>query len=87
MHKRTNFLESGQKGAAHLGLSMVEMEEVEKDGREEREKKQNAKFTFKAKYKMLIVKIGRAHQVQQVCHVLPSQHSKEGTWLWISLAT
>ena len=32
------FLESWQKGATHLGLSMVEVEEVEKDGTEEREK-------------------------------------------------
>jgi len=32
------FLESWQKGATHLGFSMVEVEEVEKDGTEEREK-------------------------------------------------
>ena len=90
------FLESWQTVAPHLGLSTVEVEEVKKDGREEKVKRQKlpeswkTKFAFKAKYRMLIVallKIGQTDQVQQVCHVLLSQHSKEGTYLWISLTS
>jgi len=93
MDKRTNSIYSPFPGVmANSGpsprLSTVEVEEVEKDGREERVKRQKlpeswkTKFAFKAKYRMLIVallKIGRTDQAQQVCHVLLSQHSKEGT--------
>ena len=46
--------------APHLGLSKIEVEEVERDGAEEKEKRQKflevwkAGFAFKAKYFVLI---------------------------------
>ena len=82
------FLESWRTVAPHLGLSGTEVEEVERDGTEEKAKRLKileawyAKFAFKAKYRVLIealLKIGRADQAVKVCRVLVSQHSKEGT--------
>ena len=82
------FLESWRTVAPHLGLSRTEMEEIERDGREEREKRLKilelwkGKFAFKATYKVLIevcLKISRADQAEKVCRLLVSQHSKEGT--------
>ena len=84
------FLESWRTVVPHLGLSKADVEEVERDGTEEKEKKQKileswyAKFAFKAKYRVLIealLKIGRADQAVKVCRLLVSQHSKEGTQL------
>ena len=84
------FLESWRTVAPHLGLSSVEAEEVENDGRAENEKRQKilevwkARFAFKAKYIVLIkalLKIGRADQAEQVCHVLVQQRPKEGTFI------
>ena len=81
------FLESWRTVAPYLGLSSVEVEEVERDGTEEKDKRQKilkvwkAKFAFKAKYKVLIntlLKIGRADQAEQVCRVLVPQRPKEG---------
>ena len=84
------FLESWRTVAPHLGLSNVEAEEVENDGRAENEKRRKilevwkARFAFKAKYLVLIkalLKIGRADQAEQVCRVLVPQRPKEGTLL------
>ena len=86
------FLESWRTVAPYLGLSETEVEEVERDGTEEKVKRQKilgswyAKFAFKAKYRVLIealLKIGRADQAMKVCRVLVSQHPKEGTQLRI----
>ena len=80
------FLESWRTVAPHLGLSKVQVEEVELDGTEEKEKKQKileswrAKFAYKANYRVLVkafLKIGRADLAEQVCHLLVQQH-KEG---------
>ena len=85
------FLESWRTVASHLGLSNAEVEEVQRDGTEEKERKRKilevwkARFGFKATYKVLIealLEIGRADQAQEVCHLLVQQH-KEGipfTW-------
>ena len=83
------FLESWRTVASHLGLSRTEVEEVERDGRAEKEKRQKilevwkAGFAFKAKYVVLIkalLKIGRADQAMEVCHLLVPQQAKEGTF-------
>ena len=80
------FLESWRIVAPQLGLSKVQVEDIERDGTEEKEKRQKilecwkAKFVFKAKYTTLVtalLKIGRADQAEQVCHLLVQQH-KEG---------
>jgi len=82
------FLESWRTVAPHLGLSNIESEEVENDGRAENEKRRKilevwkARFAFKAKYMVLIkalLKIGRADQAEQVCRILVPQQPKEGT--------
>ena len=79
------FLESWRTVAPHLGLSSVEVEEVERDGTEEKEKRRKilkvwkAGFAFKAKYTVLIkalLKIGRADQAEQVCRLLVPQPEK-----------
>ena len=81
------FLESWRIVAPHLGLSRTEVEGVERDATEEKEKRQKilevwkAGFAFKAKYIVLIealLKIGRADQAEQVCRVLVPQQAKEG---------
>jgi len=80
------FLESWRIVAPQLGLSKVQVEEVESDSRAENEKRLKileswkAKFAFKAKYTILVtalLKIGRADQAEQVCRLLVQQH-KEG---------
>ena len=80
------FLESWRTVAPHLGLSNVDAEEVERDGTEEKEKRQKilqvwkARLAFKATYIVLVkalLKIGRADLAEQVCHLLVQQH-KEG---------
>ena len=80
------FLESWRTVAPHLGLSRSEVEEVEREGGAEKEKRQKildswqGKFAFKAKYSVLIkalLKIGRADQAEQVCRLLVPH--KEGT--------
>ena len=84
------FLESWRTVAPHLGLSSAKVEEVERDETEEKAKKQKileawrAKFTFKAKYRVLVealLKISRADQAVKVCRLLVSRCSKEGTQL------
>ena len=84
------FLESWRTVAPHLGLYRSEVEEVERDGTEEKAKRLKileawySKFAFKAKYRVLIealLKISRADQAMKVCCVVVSQHSKEGTQL------
>ena len=81
------FLESWRTVVPHLGLSRIEVEEVEQDGRGEKEKRQKilevwkAGFAFKAKYVVLIkalLKIGRADQAEQVCRLLVPQQANEG---------
>lgn len=81
------FLKSWRTVARHLGLSNAKVEEVERDGMNEKEKKLKileswkAKFAFKANYRMLIeilLKCEEAYQAEQVCHLLESQ---KGTWL------
>ena len=76
--------------APHLGLSRSEVDEVEREGGAEKEKRQKildswkGKFAFKAKYIVLIealLKIGRADQAEQLCRLLVPQQSKEGTIL------
>ena len=72
--------------APHLGLSKVEVEEVVRDGTEEKEKRRKiheswkAKFAFKAKYMLIktLLKIGKADQAKQICHLLVPQQPKEG---------
>ena len=80
------FLESWRTVAPHLGLSKFQVEEVELDGTEEKEKKQKileswrAMFAYKVNYRVLVkalLKIGRADLAEQVCHLLVQQH-KEG---------
>ena len=80
------FLESWRTVAPHLGLSRVQVEQVERDGTEENEKRLRfleswkGKFAFKAKYIVLVealLKISRADQAEQVCRLLVQQH-KEG---------
>ena len=94
------FLESWRTVARYLGLSKVEVEDVERDGKEEAHKRLKileawmAKLTFKAKYALLVkqlLKIGRADQAAKVCNLLVSPDSKEGTQLcmqcdWHSIA-
>lgn len=84
------FLESWRTVAPYLGLSSTEVEEVERDGTEEKAKKQKilyvwyAKFAFKAKYRVLVealLKIGQADQAVKVCRLLVSRCSKQGTQL------
>ena len=79
------FLESWRTVAPHLGLSKVQMEQVERDGAEENEKRLKfleswkGKFAFKAKYMVLVealLKIGRADQAEQVCCLLVQQPKK-----------
>lgn len=71
----------------HLWLSKVEVEEVVRDGTEEKEKRWKiheswkAKFAFKAKYMLLIktlLKIRKADQAKQICLLLVPQQPKEG---------
>lgn len=82
------FLESWRTVARHLGLSNVKVDEVERDGVNEKEKRLKileswkAKFAFKANYRMLIetlLKCEEADQAEQVCHLLKSQYSRKGT--------
>ena len=85
------FLESWRTVAPHLGLSNTEVEEVERDETEEKAKKRQkileawyAKFSFKAKYRVLVealLKISRADQAVKVCRLLVSRCCKEGTQL------
>ena len=79
------FLESWRTVAPRLGLSNAEVEEVERDEAEEKEKRRKilevwkARFAFKAKYEVLIkalLKIGRADQAQEVCHLLVPKEGK-----------
>lgn len=76
------FLKSWRTVAHHLELSNVKVDEVERDGVNEKEKKVKileswkAKFAFKANYRMLIealLKCEEAYQAEQVCHLLESQ--------------
>ena len=80
------FLESWRTVAPHLGLSEIQVEEVESDGKAEKEKRQKileswkAKFAFKATYIVLVkalLKISRADQAERVCRLL---RPKEGTF-------
>ena len=82
------FLESWRTVARHLGLSNVEVDEVERDGVDEKEKRLKilelwkAKFAFKANYRTLIetlLKYEQAYQAEQVCHLLEPQYSRKGT--------
>jgi len=84
------FLESWRTVARHLGLSKVQVEDVECDARAEKEKRQafleswKAKLGFKATYMVIVkalLKMGRADQAEQVCRVLVPQQPKEGTLL------
>jgi len=84
------FLESWRTVAHHLGLSKVQVEDVECDARAEKEKRQafleswKAKLGFKATYMVIVkalLKMGRADQAEQVCRVLVPQQPKEGTLL------
>ena len=83
------FLKSWRTVAPYLGLSTAEVEEIERDGKEEKERRLKtleswkSKFAFKATYMVLIetfLKIGQASQAEQVCHVLVPQSSKKGIW-------
>jgi len=76
------FLESWRTVAPHLGLSRIQVEQVERDGTEENEKRLKfleswkGKFAFKAKYIVLVkalLKISRADQAEQVCRLLVQQ--------------
>ena len=78
-------LESWRAVAPHLGLSNAEVQEVERDGTDEKDKRRKilevwkAGFAFKAKYMVLIkalLKIGRADQAEQVCRVLVPKEGK-----------
>ena len=86
------FLESWREVAPHLGLSSAQLEAIERDARSEQEKKLkilelwNAKFAFKATYKVLVevlLKISRANLAEEVCRLLvqqqPSNDSKQLT--------
>lgn len=84
------FLESWRTVARHLGLSKVQVEDVECDASAEKEKRQafleswKAKLGFKATYMVIVealLKMGRADQAEQVCRVLVPQQPKEGTLL------
>ena len=79
------FLESWRTVAPHLGLLKAQVEEVERDGTEEKERKWKilevwkARFAFKATYKVLIealLEIGSADQAQEVCHLLVPKEGK-----------
>ena len=84
------FLKSWRLVAPHLGLSSTDVEDVERDGTEEKAKRYkilevwHEKFVFKAKYRVLVealLKISRADQAVKVCRLLVSRCSKEGTQL------
>jgi len=84
------FLESWRTVAPHLGLSKVQVENIENDGKAESEKRQKmleswkTKYAFKATYMVLVsalLKIGMADQAERVCRLLVSQWPKKGT-LW-----
>ena len=84
------FLESWRTMAPHLGLSKIQVEEVESNGRAETEKRQKileswkAKFAFKATYIVLVkalLKTSKADLAERVCRLLP----KEGTFYRKSL--
>ena len=81
LHDIALFLTSWRTLAPCLGLSS-EVEAVDRDAHNEKEKRQKfletwkAKFAFKAKYKVLVealLKIGSADQAEKVCHLLVSQ--------------
>ena len=81
LHDIALFLTSWRTLAPRLGLSS-EVEAVDRDAYNEKEKRQKfletwkAKFAFKAKYKVLVealLKIDSADQAEKVCHLLVSQ--------------
>ena len=85
------FLDSWRTVAPYLELSKVQVEQVERDGTEENEKRLKfleswkGNFAFKAKYIVLVkalLKISRADQAEQVCRVLVQQPEKGIPCLW-----
>jgi len=79
------FLDSWRTVAPFLELSKVQVEQVERDGTEENEKRLKfleswkGNFAFKAKYIVLVkalLKISRADQAEQVCRLLVQQPEK-----------
>lgn len=77
--------------APHLALSDVDIEEVERDGRNEEERRRmvlqkwKSKLAFKATYKLLAEKlllISRADIAQKVCELLKPR-GKPNTHAWV----
>ena len=87
--KISMFLESWRTVVCHLKhIESVDVEEVEREGTGEKEKKLKilekwkCKLAFKATYRVLIealLEAGRADQAMKVCDLLLPQPSKEGT--------
>ena len=73
------FLESWEILAPHLSLKKTDIEDIDREGKTEQEKrlktlqKWKERFIFLATYKVLmeaLIKTGRAGHARQVCHLL-----------------
>ena len=76
-------LPSWQKVTPHLGLSEIDVSDVEREGKDEQEKRQNAlqkwkgKFAFKATYRKLVevlLSLSMADIAEKICYILKGSY-------------
>ena len=77
------FLRSWRLVALHLGLSDIDVSDLEKEGKDEQEKRIKAlqkwkdKFAFKATYRMLVevlLQLSMADTAENICHILKGSY-------------
>lgn len=83
LRKIALLLRSWRLVALHLGLSDIDVSDLEKEGKDEQERRIKAlqkwkeKFAFKAKYKELVevlLQLSMADTAENICHILKGSY-------------
>ena len=88
------FLTSWRTVAPHLGLSEIDMDDVEQEGKSEQEKRQRAlqkwkhKLSRKATYRKLVevlLSLGKADVADEICGLLKGMSEMNMYHIWMSI--